>query len=345
MSLLAVREISRRYAGQHRPAVADVSFTLAPGELIALVGASGSGKSTLLRLIAGLDRPEAGTIALDGEVISSSTFATPPERRGIGLVFQEHALFPHLSVAENIAFGLHRESRTAQVEKTRDLLALVGLPDHGRRYPHELSGGERQRIALARSLAPAPRLLLLDEPFSSLDTRLRREIREETRAILHRRNTAAIIVTHDVPDAFAIADRVVFLRAGEVQQIDTPAALYRAPANEYVASFFGLCNFLPTGVFANGADRRVGPPPGASGGAWLRPEDLTLAPASALRPGDLLGTVEHSAFVGDHLEVYLRSASPADGAALPVVVRAAASTLLREGEQWAIRLKSAEPDV
>jgi iron(III) transport system ATP-binding protein len=340
MSLLTIHEITRRFRGQSRAAVCDVSLSVAAGELVALVGASGSGKSTLLRLIAGLEHPDAGTIALDQRVISSPREVVPPEQRGIGFVFQDHALFPHLTVAENIAFGLHCSGGDPRGDKTRALLQLVGLPDCRTRYPHELSGGERQRVALARSLAPAPRLLLLDEPFSSLDTRLRQEIREETRAILRQRGTTAIIVTHDVPDAFAVADRILLMRRGEIQQAGIPATLYREPANDYVATFFGLCNFLPAGALPLDSARTVGPPPGSPGGVWIRPEDLLLVRVEEARTGDLPGMVERTVFSGDHIEVHLRCTSPAPDETFTVIVRAASAAAIREGERWAIRAQS-----
>ncbi len=319
MSLLLVSQLSKTYPGQTRPAVNGVSFAVEPGELVALAGESGSGKSTLLRLLAGLETPEAGTIALHGTLVSTPAAVEAPERRGIGLVFQHHALFPHLTVAQNIAFGLNKRPRAERRQLIGAMLELVNLPGYEPRYPHELSGGERQRIALARSLAPAPRLLLLDEPFSSLDARLRQEVRDETRAILKKHGTTSVFVTHDIHDALSIADRIVLLRQGLVQQEGTPPAIYHAPANDYVASFFGPCNFLPPGVWqrtdeapAGGRPGRVvGPPATATPdrhrdtGWWVRPEDLVLG-AAANDDGALHGTVEHIAFCGDRWDVRLR---------------------------------------
>lgn len=341
MTLVAATALTKSYPGQKQPAVAEVSFVVESGELLALAGESGSGKSTLLRLLAGLEVPDAGEIVLDGRMIASPSFAEAPERRGIGLVFQHHALFPHLTVTQNIEFGIHRRSRTERQETVRSLLELVNLPGYERRYPHELSGGERQRVALARSLAPAPRLLLLDEPFSSLDARLRQEVRDETRAILKKHGTTAVFVTHDIQDALSAADRIVLLRQGRVQQEGAPPEVYRAPANAYVAGFFGPCNFLPFGAWPTDGDplafRAVGPP--AKGeqlgstqpsGVWVRPEDLTLAPEGETR--GLSGRVEQVAFCGDRWEIRLRCQH--DGNAFPLVVwqPTADGVSAREGE-------------
>ncbi len=299
MSVLVLDRITKSYPRGERPAVHAVSLSVEPGELIALVGESGSGKTTLLRLIAGLEQPDAGTIKLDGRVLACPTASEPPERRGLGLVFQHHALFPHLTVAENIAFGLHRHPRHSRAAVVAGLLDLVNLAGYERRFPHELSGGERQRVALARSLAPAPRALLLDEPFSSLDARLRQEVRDETRAILRRHGATALFVTHDVDDALSIADRIVLLHQGSVQQIGLPRELYATPVNDYVARFFGPCSPWPD------AQR-----------PWRRPEELTLHPDGPGFPG----TVEQVAFHGSRWDVRVRCRWP-DGTDSPVTVR------------------------
>ena len=336
MSLLSVQEITKHFHRSERPAVSCASFVISAGELAALAGESGSGKTTLLRMIAGLERPDAGTISLDGRILSTPAAVEEPERRGIGLVFQDHALFPHLSVQENIAFGLHRKTRAERQEITGAMLELVGLPGYERRYPHELSGGERQRIALARSLAPSPRLLLLDEPFSSLDTRLRQEVRDHTRAVLKNHGTSGLIVTHDVQDALSIADRVILLRQGVIQQDSPPREIYQAPANEYVATFFGPCNFLPAGILRDAAPRLIGSPAGAAAGVWIRPEDLRLVPDSAAQPGDLVGTIEQAAFCGDWQDVRLRCPGAAGGDSFLILVHAHPNSRLSPGERWAI---------
>jgi iron(III) transport system ATP-binding protein len=216
MSRLDLKGLGRHFEHAEAPAVEDVTFSVEDGSIAALVGESGAGKSTLLRLIAGLDQPDTGAIQLGPRVISTPRLLIPPEQRGVGFVFQNHALFPHLSVAENIAFGLPglaRGERTAEVER---LLALVRLPGRAASMPHELSGGERQRVALARTLAPRPGLLLLDEPFSSLDVALRAEMRAEIGAILRRLRLTVLVVTHDADDALSLADRITVIRGGRI---------------------------------------------------------------------------------------------------------------------------------
>lgn len=309
MSQLFLESVRKFYPRGDRPAVQDLSLSVEPGELLALVGESGSGKTTLLRLIAGLESLDAGCISLAGTILSEPGRQRPPEERGIGLVYQHHALFPHLRVAENIAFGLSGRSRPEQAEIVGSLLALVGLGGFECRYPHELSGGERQRVALARALAPDPQLLLLDEPFSNLDSQWRQAMRDETRAILKSRQATAIFVTHHTVDALVVADRIAVMHRGELLQTGAPRDIYRAPASAYVASLFGECNFLPLSSLPQsvGASLRtpVGPPAGTgedSETIWYRPEDLELlAPTSTL----LGGVVLRSAFLGDHSLVTL----------------------------------------
>lgn len=307
--LLRVRNLVKRFPGNARPAVDNVSFDLTEGDLLGLLGESGSGKTTLLRMLAGLEAPDGGTIELDGRVVSDGCRVVPPERRGIGFVFQHHALFPHLTVRENIAFGLRGRPRAEIDEAVQTLLELVGLPGFGARYPHELSGGERQRIALARSLAPRPRLILLDEPFSSLDTGLRQTMRDETRAILRARGTTAVFVTHDTADALSVADAVAVLRHGALRQLDTPRGVYRAPVARDVACFLGPCEFLPRTALRHEAAFeacRIGPPARHDDGCvWVRPQDLRLVdaddPTAALH-----GTVRLLHYEGSHLEAVLR---------------------------------------
>ncbi len=237
--LLSIQNLGKTYRGGDAAAVVDASFEVEEGMILALVGESGSGKTTLLRMIAGMEIPGTGSVTLDGRVISTPQRVVEPEHRGIGLVFQHHALFPHLNVERNIAFGIHRLPRGERKSRITSLLELTRLKGMEKRFPHELSGGERQRVALARALAPEPRLLLLDEPFSSLDARLRQEVRDETRAILKARGTTAVFVTHDTGDALAVADQIVVLRRGVIQQTGAPPEVYHAPANAYVADFAG----------------------------------------------------------------------------------------------------------
>ncbi len=260
---LAVNDVSRRLGD--RNVVDHVSFDVADGELMVLVGPSGCGKSTLLRIIAGLDAAATGRIELDG----SDVTALPPERRRIGLVFQDHALFPHRSVEQNIAFGLRHLDRRARARRVDEVLELVRLPGVGKRYPHELSGGEQQRIALARALAPDPAVVLLDEPFASLDSTLRDDVRTDVVAALRARNAAAVLVTHERAEALALGDRIAVMSEGRVLQIDRPDEVYERPVDRFVAEFLGETSFLPDGdhlvmarphdlaVVAGGADTVV----------------------------------------------------------------------------------------
>jgi iron(III) transport system ATP-binding protein len=229
-----------------------VSFTLARGEILALVGHSGSGKSTLLRVAAGLERPAAGRVLLDGAEVCGPGRFVPPERRGVGLMFQDYALFPHMTVLQNIGFGLSRLSRAEADRIARDTLDSVGLAACADDYPHALSGGEQQRVALARALAPRPNVLLMDEPFSNLDRRTRDIVRDETTAVLRKNRATAILVTHDPEEAMRLADRIVLLRAGRVVQTGTAEELYRNPASLFVARFFSEFDELE-GLVRNGA--------------------------------------------------------------------------------------------
>ncbi len=349
MIRLEVENLSKTYRRGDRPAVSGAAFQLADGKLLSLVGESGSGKTTLLRLLAGLEKPDHGEIRLDGRTISSPDHVVEPERRGIGLVFQNHALFPHLTVWKNIAFGLAGMSRREKQAVVDPLLELVGLTGFDQRYPHELSGGERQRIALARALAPNPKLLLLDEPFSSLDARLRQSVRDETRAILRERGATAVFVTHDTGDALSIADSIVVLKHGVIQQRGAPPEVYHAPANAYVASFFGTCNFLPTGTLPHPSGARihcqVGPPADAGDdarfGLWVRPEDLELVRPASGHADALTGTVRHVGFHGAHLEVVL-SCTQNGGTPFDVTVRHHGPNVIRRDERWSIVPKPRE---
>lgn len=271
MTALRVSGVSKRFDGTI--AVDDVSFELGEHELLALVGPSGCGKSTLLRAIAGLQPIESGSIELGGRVADDGRHVVPPEDRRVGLVFQEHALFPHLTVAGNVGFGVRDGSRA---ERVAEMLGLVGLSGYDARYPHELSGGERQRVALARALAPRPELLLLDEPFASLDPNLRARVRDDVAAILRSTRTPAVIVTHDQNEALAVGDRVAVMQTGRIVQVGSPEQVFHTPENRFVAAFMGEASFLPwgeaaqiDGVEANG-DRSSGSV------AMVRPDDLTF---------------------------------------------------------------------
>ncbi len=244
MSFLDVKNTSIAYGAN--AVVHDVSIQLKQGEIGCLLGPSGCGKTTLLRAIAGFEPVKSGEIRLDGNLVSQSGQNLPPEKRQIGMVFQDFALFPHLSVADNIRFGIRHLKRSEQKQRIDELLALIGLENMRARFPHELSGGQQQRIALARALAPKPRLLLLDEPFSSMDVELRAELAREVRQILKKENITAILVSHDQNEAFAMADNIGVMRDGILQQWDSAYNLYHIPTNPFVADFVGH------GVFIDG---------------------------------------------------------------------------------------------
>ena len=249
-TLLDIQDLRHTYEGigGGREAVRGLSFSLTRGAIGCLLGPSGCGKTTVLRCIAGFETPRAGRILLNGSVVSSAQTSVPPEKRRIGMVFQEHALFPHLSAARNIAFGIAHQ-RSVE-ERVRELAALTGIGELLQKYPHELSGGQQQRVALARALAPRPELLLLDEPFSNLDTDLRERLSHELRGIIKASGATAVLVTHDQNEAFAMADEIGVVRDGRIEQWDSAYNLYHRPVNRFVADFVGQGVFLPAKVLS-----------------------------------------------------------------------------------------------
>jgi iron(III) transport system ATP-binding protein len=282
-ALLKVEHVSRQFSQSMQPAVNQVSLALHPGEILGLLGPSGCGKTTLLRLIAGFEPVQSGSIVLAGQTIAGNGHWINPERRDMGMVFQDYALFPHLTVAKNVAFGLGKQKAIG--ETVPQTLALVGLQGLENRYPHELSGGQQQRVALARALAPRPALVLLDEPLSNLDVQVRLHLRREVREILKATQTTAIFVTHDQEEALAICDQVAVMRQGKVEQMGDPETLYRQPASRFVAEFVTQANFLPAhyrlglwhseiGSLALPSDRP--PEETAPADLMIRQEDLQL---------------------------------------------------------------------
>ncbi len=300
-ALLQLSGVTKRFPGATQAALEDVSFDVYKGELLTLIGASGSGKTSLLRIVAGLEAPDTGEVRLGNALLTSGhRILVPPEQRHVGFVFQNHALFPHLKVRDNVAFGLGHGRRDRA--RVAELLDMVNLAEVAGRYPHQLSGGERQRVALVRALAPQPSLLLMDEPFSSLDYSLREGLREETRRLIRQAGATTLFVTHDAEDALAVSDRIAVLREGRILQIGTPPEIYHRPADRDVARSFGPCNFLVVADFATplrlAACRGIQPEGLNEGELWVRPEDLTLA-----NPGhaDSLveGVVRDSLYHGD----------------------------------------------
>ncbi len=279
MSKIAIRcqGLSKKF-GQVQ-AVADLNLTLHEGHFLALLGPSGCGKTTALRLLAGFEIPDTGEIAIGRQVVNRPGTFVPPEQRSVGMVFQEYALFPHMNVADNVAYGLPKGVN--KQDRVYEVLSLVGLADVMARMPYELSGGQQQRIALARALAPRPRLVLLDEPFSNLDAGLRTQVRAEVRQILRQAQATVIFVTHDQEEALSLADEVAVMIRGHIAQTDTPHKLYRRPSNKQVATFLGNANFLP-GQASEGQVRcELGhlPTSGIHTGAvevMLRPEDVLV---------------------------------------------------------------------
>ncbi|WP_181685168.1 ABC transporter ATP-binding protein [Halorhabdus salina] len=288
-AILELDGVTRRFGPE--TAVDDLSLTVQDGELLTLLGPSGCGKTTTLRLLAGLDEPDDGTIQVDGDVVAGGDTFRPPEERDVGLVFQEFALFPHLTVGENVAFGIKDRSDDAIDERVGDLLELVGLGDYREASPEDLSGGQRQRVALARSLAPEPAVLLLDEPFSNLDVGLREEMRREVRQIIKETGVTAVSVTHDQEEALSISDRVAVIDDGHVEQIGRPEVVFQQPESRFVAEFLGQAGFV-SGTFAEGcvetplgcldADRIEGLDTeyeGAAVDVLVRPDDIRAVPA------------------------------------------------------------------
>jgi iron(III) transport system ATP-binding protein len=260
-------------------ALIDVDLAVADGELLALVGPSGCGKSTLLRIVAGLAAADRGEVRIGGRLVEDGSRRADPEQRDVGLVFQEHALFPHLTVSRNIMFGMRALTRVERQRRCEHWLATIGLAGSGDRFPHELSGGERQRVALARALAPQPRLMLLDEPFASLDPNLRTQIRDDVVDLLHQSGTAAVFVTHDQTEALAVGDRIAVIRAGRIEQVGTPDEVFHRPGNRFVAGFMGPARFLE--LDPESATTEIGPVAtrAAVSAGWavvVRPDDVVI---------------------------------------------------------------------
>ena len=293
-------------------AVDSVDLEIWPGEVIAILGTSGCGKTTLLRLMAGLEVPSDGSIQIEDEVVSTDGYVLPPEERGIGMVVQEYALFPHMSAASNVGFGLRNLDSNSRNARVGEVLELVQLETLGNRHPSELSGGQQQRVALARTLAPNPVTVFLDEPFSNLDSSMRQQLRQEVETILRSQRTAAVLVTHDREEAFAIADRVGVMIDGKLLQIDLPERIYHFPISRDVATLTGPCDFIPgesTGpgdVKTELGTLKCRPVAGRMDDGQqvvvlVRPDDVVLT-----HDANGQGTVEAREFRGDHVILTVR---------------------------------------
>ena len=288
-SVLELRHISCAYE-TGRPAVQGISFAAREGEILCLLGPSGCGKTTVLRAIAGFEPIRSGQIFLSGQLVSSPDVMTPTENRRVGMVFQEYALFPHLRVQDNIAFGLRHLARSERASRVQEMLRLTGLEGFERRYPHEISGGQQQRVALARALVQSPVVLLLDEPFSNLDPDMARRMRQELHDLLRRTKTTTVLVTHDHDEAFAMADRIAVLNEGRLEQFDTPEMIYHMPATPFVADFVGQADFIPGTVTQGMVHTELGKFPdtieckdGTNVVVMIRPDDIHLVATEGAR--------------------------------------------------------------
>ncbi|MDQ2052007.1 ABC transporter ATP-binding protein [Natronolimnohabitans sp. A-GB9] len=303
--VLELDGVAKQYGAEE--VIPDLSLSVRDGEILTLLGPSGCGKTTTLRLIAGLEKPNAGTIQLRNDDVAGNGRFVPPEERGVGVVFQEFALFPHLTARENVAFGLQDWPEEERDARVAELLELVGLEKQGDAYPDELSGGQQQRVALARSLAPEPEMLLLDEPFSNLDVDLRVEMREEVRRIIKEAGVTAVSVTHDQEEALSISDRVAVMNQGDIEQIDTPQQVFQQPKSRFVAGFLGHASFLSGTVHGDSVDTAIGRVlrddvnglahqyDGSKIDLLVRPDDVTAFPAT---DEEANGTVVYRRYLG-----------------------------------------------
>ena len=324
-SMLVLKGVTRHFGAV--AALQDVSLELGPGQILCLVGHSGCGKSTLLRAIAGIETLDAGSITIDGTQMSGEGVFVEPEHRRIGFMFQDYALFPHLSVRDNVGFGLGHVPRGERAARVSDILGRIGIAALADRYPHMLSGGEQQRVALARALAPQPRLLLMDEPFSNLDRGLRDRVRQETLSIVRDLGMTAVIVTHDPEEALAIGDMVALMQKGRLVEAGTGERIYDAPWTAYAARFFSRMNVIPARLSANMLETPLGrfPAPALEGvpTVLLRPQSITLSDKG------IAAEVLDRAILGEIEEVSMSVQGMDD----PLIMRGTARHDVRQGDR------------
>lgn len=288
MTVISLQGIRKTFPGMNTPVLQGICLEVFPGEILSLLGPSGCGKTTTLRIMAGFERPDDGNVFIAGKPVADGKgMCLPPEKRGLGMVFQDYALFPHLTVEDNVAFGLRTLSSSDKRARVEDMLELVGLAGMEKRYPYELSGGQQQRVALARALAPAPPLILMDEPFSNLDASLRESMRSEVRNIIRKAGATAVIVTHDQKDALAIAERIAVMRDGRIEQLGTAQEIYGCPATPFVAAFIGG----GTVIF----------------GQWVNPDQIKT-PFGLIQAGSSLGSRDETVS-GQDVRIVLRPES------------------------------------
>jgi iron(III) transport system ATP-binding protein len=337
MSGLAITDVHKAFGTQ--PVLTGIELEVPEGSLTAILGPSGSGKTTLLRVVAGFERSDRGTISLANRVVEDARHALPPEQRGIGYVPQEGSLFPHLTVAANVSFGVPRSSRKDRGGSTDELLEMVGLAGLGGRYPHQLSGGQQQRVALARALAIRPALVLLDEPFSSLDASLRASVRADVQDVLRAGGTTAVLVTHDQDEALSVADQVAVIRHGVIGQTGSPQELYDHPVDPDMARFLGDANLVtatvegdkvltPFGPLTLRADSRATTGSGPAV-ALVRPEQLALSPAG--NGAGLRATVVRTQFHGHDTVITVDPVALPGGG--PITVRAEGDLVVADGTE------------
>ena len=337
LELVRLSGLVKSYADPQQPAVANFDLTVDEGEILSLLGPSGCGKTTLLRLIAGFEEPDSGSVHVGGRQVVGPGTWVPPERRAIGFVFQDYALFPHLTVLQNVAFGVRARSKRERIRRSEEVLDLVGLTVFSKRYPHQLSGGQQQRVALARALAPGPEVILLDEPFSNLDAALREATRDEVRNILKATRTTTILVTHDQEEALTFGDRLAVMRSGWLEQLGTPEEVYKRPRTAFVAKFLGRTNLLHGVASGEVADTLFGPLPvtrPAEGRVLLslRPEDLVFD----TQAGVPVNVVARE-FKGHDLTYTCRALNSTNGHDGFLTVQTGPECQVREGETVMIR--------